>query len=234
MAQRSFKPGDRVRNVNPTSVYYDRIKDKIGVYQRAWDAGYTLHRPCDVIYPGVSDLYDREALAQSEHDLEVVHPDATITLCPCGCQQPIPVQTVTGRPRKYASRVCYLRVLRRKRRPAPAQPLRLCSCGCGAVIDLNAVSRSLARYASVTCRNRSKKRRETLHVASSHFLEMFQMEQASYLVDGLPMDIQPMPESSGWYGFWRRADGRWYYRHLGYNDPRPLYPRLEQETSHAG
>lgn len=67
-----FKPGDRVRNVNPTSVYYDRIKDKIGVYQRAWSEMYTLHLPCDVVYPGVADLYDREALAQSEEDLELV------------------------------------------------------------------------------------------------------------------------------------------------------------------
>jgi hypothetical protein len=69
---RKFKPGDRVRNVNPTSVYYDRIKDKIGIYQGAWSEMYTLHSPCDVIYPGVADLYDREVLAQSEYDLELV------------------------------------------------------------------------------------------------------------------------------------------------------------------
>jgi hypothetical protein len=69
---RKFKPGDPVRNINPTSVYYPQIKDKVGIYQRAWDERYTLHRPCDVRYPDTSDLYDRDALAQSEYDLELV------------------------------------------------------------------------------------------------------------------------------------------------------------------
>jgi hypothetical protein len=37
MAERKFNRGDLVRNINPSCVYYDRIKDKVGVYQRAWD-----------------------------------------------------------------------------------------------------------------------------------------------------------------------------------------------------
>jgi hypothetical protein len=72
MAQRTFKPGDRVRNINPTSAYYNKIKDKIGIYQRAWDERYNLNRSCDVRYPGVGDLYGREDIAQSEYDLEAV------------------------------------------------------------------------------------------------------------------------------------------------------------------
>jgi hypothetical protein len=72
MAERKFNRGDPVRNTNDSSVYYDRIKDKIGVYQRAWDERYTLRRACDVRYSGVSDLYGREDIAQSEDDLELV------------------------------------------------------------------------------------------------------------------------------------------------------------------
>jgi hypothetical protein len=63
VAQDKFKPGNQVRNVNPLSAFYDQIQDRVGIYRGAWDVRYTLHRPCDVEYPGIG------VLAQSEDDL---------------------------------------------------------------------------------------------------------------------------------------------------------------------
>jgi hypothetical protein len=70
----TFKHGDRVRNVNPSSRYYNEIKDKIGTFVFYWDKRYTLRNACDVEYPDVTDLYGRPSIAQSADDLELVVP----------------------------------------------------------------------------------------------------------------------------------------------------------------
>jgi hypothetical protein len=83
----TFKHGDRVRNVNPSSRYYCEIKNEIGTFGDYWSEKYrcgdaspfpgvylysSLNNACDVAYPGVRDLYGRDELAQSADDLELV------------------------------------------------------------------------------------------------------------------------------------------------------------------
>lgn len=83
----TFKHGDRVRNINSSSRYYDAIKNEIGTFGGYWSDTYrcgessmlpgaylysTLNNACDVVYPGTCDLYGRQALAQSADDLEHV------------------------------------------------------------------------------------------------------------------------------------------------------------------
>jgi hypothetical protein len=61
--QTPFKSGDRVINVNPTSLYYQRR----GVFRRYWDDRYYFARGrgCDVEIDGV-------VVAMSVSDLELV------------------------------------------------------------------------------------------------------------------------------------------------------------------
>jgi len=68
--QQPFKNGDKVLNVNPTSLCYNRV----GTFRRYWSDKYYFYRGrgCDVEYPGVKDLYGRVETAQSVADLERV------------------------------------------------------------------------------------------------------------------------------------------------------------------
>jgi len=65
-----YKSGDVIVNVNPTSPFYQRR----GEFLRYWSDRYTFYRgrACDVVYPGVVDLYGREEIAQCVADLELV------------------------------------------------------------------------------------------------------------------------------------------------------------------
>ena len=74
--QTIFKSGDKIINVEPTSLHYGLR----GVFLRYWSDRYTFHkgRACDVCYEGVVDLYDRPETAQSVGDLERVEDEPTM------------------------------------------------------------------------------------------------------------------------------------------------------------
>lgn len=72
MAERKFKPGDLVRSIGTGGPYEQLIKGKIGVFKRYWDPRYQLRGACDVEYFGVTDLYGRPDIAQTDDNLELV------------------------------------------------------------------------------------------------------------------------------------------------------------------
>jgi transcriptional regulator with XRE-family HTH domain len=65
-----FSEGDKLRNINLASHFHGLV----GTFKRYWSDRYYFHRGrgCDVVYPGIVDLYGREETAQCAADLELV------------------------------------------------------------------------------------------------------------------------------------------------------------------